>query len=84
MLNQEGYSPAALQMKVEISMDQRMWATRMTKHVMEMSKHLQTRLLDLMQTRLLPSDENDCVALRKNKKHKIAAASFLEEEKVSK
>ncbi|WCJ36239.1 Transducin/WD40 repeat-like superfamily protein [Euphorbia peplus] len=76
---EEGSTPAALQMKLETSINHRMWATRMTKHVMEMNKHLQTRLVDLMQTRLLRDTENDSATARKNKKHKITTPSFLEE-----
>ncbi|XP_065873369.1 protein ROOT INITIATION DEFECTIVE 3-like isoform X2 [Euphorbia lathyris] len=68
---EEEYTSAALQMKLETSINHRMWATRMTKHVMEMNKHLQTHLVDLMQTRLLRNTENDSATTRKNKKHKI-------------
>ncbi|KAL4363459.1 hypothetical protein GQ457_04G015200 [Hibiscus cannabinus] len=46
-------TPAMLQMKLERSIDDRLWVTSMTKHVMEINKHLQSRLLDLMQCRLL-------------------------------
>ncbi|KAK8695056.1 hypothetical protein V6N13_072598 [Hibiscus sabdariffa] len=46
-------TPAMLQMKLERSIDDRLWVTSMTKHVMEISKHLQSRLLDMMQCRLL-------------------------------
>ncbi|KAJ0049020.1 hypothetical protein Pint_15698 [Pistacia integerrima] len=77
-LQQEG-TPAAMQMKVETSIDYRTWATRMTKHVMEMNKHLQSRLLDLMQCRLLWSREADSPATRNRKKLKIESLSPTEE-----
>lgn len=72
---QEEHTPAALQMKLETSVDHRMCATRMTKHVMEMNKHLQSRLLDLMQNRLLWSAEDDSPTARKSKKLKIESPS---------
>lgn len=56
---QEEFSPAAMQMKLETSLEHRMWATRMAKHVMEMNTHLQTRLLDLMQSGLLRSTSTE-------------------------
>ncbi|KAF5730940.1 protein ROOT INITIATION DEFECTIVE 3-like isoform X3 [Tripterygium wilfordii] len=63
-------TPAAMQMKVETTMDNRMWATRMTKHVMEMNKHLQSRLLDMMQCRLYWPTEMDSSAINSSKKKK--------------
>ncbi|OMO84068.1 hypothetical protein CCACVL1_11024 [Corchorus capsularis] len=53
--NSEREKSAALtmQLKVEKSIDERKWVTSMTKHVMEMNKHLQSRLLDMVQWRLL-------------------------------
>ncbi|KAF2311466.1 hypothetical protein GH714_024057 [Hevea brasiliensis] len=78
---EEAHTPAALQMKLETSIDNRMWATRMTKHVMEINKHLQSRLLDLMQNRLLWSAEDDSPTARKSKKLKIGSPS-LEGEKL--
>ncbi|VVA21756.1 PREDICTED: WD [Prunus dulcis] len=56
---EEEFSPAAMQMKLETSLEHRMWATRMAKHVMEMNTHLQTRLLDLMQSGLLRSTSTE-------------------------
>lgn len=50
-------TPAAMQMKVERSMHDRMRATSATRHVLEMNTHLQSRLLNLMQCRLLWSNE---------------------------
>ncbi|KAF5476578.1 hypothetical protein F2P56_003315 [Juglans regia] len=64
-------TPAAMQMKVETCIENRMWATRMTKHVMEMNKHLQSRLLDLMQCRLLWPTEIDSTTSKKTKKLKV-------------
>ncbi|KAG2678577.1 hypothetical protein I3760_11G008900 [Carya illinoinensis] len=62
---------AAMQMKVETCTENRMWATRTTKHVMEMNKHLQSRLLDLMQCRILWPTEIDSSTSKKRKKLKI-------------
>ncbi|XP_050222974.1 protein ROOT INITIATION DEFECTIVE 3-like [Mercurialis annua] len=77
---EEGYTPAALQMKVETNIDHRIWAASMTRHVMEMNKHLQSRLLDLMQIRLLrDTEDDDANTTRKNKRVKIETP--LEEEK---
>ncbi|KAG6634969.1 hypothetical protein CIPAW_11G009300 [Carya illinoinensis] len=64
---------AAMQMKVETCTENRMWATRTTKHVMEMNKHLQSRLLDLMQCRILWQTEIDSSTSKKRKKLKIGS-----------
>ncbi|PIA63831.1 hypothetical protein AQUCO_00201277v1 [Aquilegia coerulea] len=45
-------TPEAIQMKVDTIVERRLWATSMAKHVTEMNKHLRSRLLDLMQSRL--------------------------------
>lgn len=79
MFGQLEGTPAAMEMKVETSTDYRTWATRMTKHVMEMNKHLQSRLLDLMQCRLLRSREADLPATRNKKKLKIESLSPSDE-----
>ncbi|RQP00814.1 hypothetical protein POPTR_015G093300v4 [Populus trichocarpa] len=76
-------TPAAMQMKVETSMDHRTWARRMTNHVMEMNSHLQSRLLDLMQTRLLLATENDSPTTGKSKKLKIESPPLQQQEKIS-
>ncbi|KAJ4838481.1 hypothetical protein Tsubulata_021076 [Turnera subulata] len=76
-------TPAAMQMKVETNMDHRAWAIRMTNHVMEMNKHLQSRLLDLMQIRVFRTRDTDLTTAIKNKKLKIESPA-LEVEKVSK
>ena len=68
-------------MKLETSIENRMWAARMTKHVMEMNKHLQSRLLDLMQNRLLLSA--DPTTPRKRKKPMIESSRIQEEEEKS-
>ena len=65
-------------MKLETSIENRMWAARMTKHVMEMNKHLQSRLLDLMQNRLLLSA--DSTAARKRKRAMLESSRIQEEE----
>lgn len=69
-LEQKAWGPSATQMKLETSIEKRMWATRMAKHVMEMNKHLQSRLLDLMQSRFLRSTEIDSPPTTKTKKRK--------------
>ena len=60
-LGQREQTPAMMQMKLEKSIDDRMWVTSMTKHVMEMNKDLQSRLLDIMQCphehRLIPEEK---------------------------
>ncbi|CAK7336679.1 unnamed protein product [Dovyalis caffra] len=80
---QQGQTPAAMQMKVETSMDHRTWARRMTNHVVEMNRHLQSRLLDLMQIRLLLATENDSPTTGKSKKLKIEISPPPQEEKTS-
>lgn len=69
---QHGRTEAALQMKLETSMENRLWAIRMTKHVMEINKHLQTRLLDLTQCRLLRPDS---ASTQMSKKLKVEYSS---------
>ena len=75
---QQECTPGAIQMKLETSIENRMWAARMTKHVMEMNKHLQSRLLDLMQNRLLLSA--DSTAARKRKRAMLESSRIQEEE----
>ncbi|KAI9108783.1 hypothetical protein K1719_020088 [Acacia pycnantha] len=58
----------AMQMKVETSIENRVWATKMAKHVMEINKYLQSCLLDLMQQRLL-EEETKGKAKKKTKVH---------------
>ncbi|CAL5444452.1 unnamed protein product [Camellia sinensis] len=48
-----GETTAAMEMMVETRLESEAWATRMGKHVMEMNKNLQSRLLDMMQCQLL-------------------------------
>ncbi|CAL1389069.1 unnamed protein product [Linum trigynum] len=67
-----------MQMKIETIMGQRMWATQMTNHVMEMNKHLQSRVLDLMQVRLLLAGNN--ATSGKNKKLVTESKAPSEEE----
>ncbi|XP_057971225.1 protein ROOT INITIATION DEFECTIVE 3-like isoform X2 [Malania oleifera] len=76
---EKGQTPAVMQMEVETSVENRMWATRMTKHVMEMNRHLQSRLLDLMQSRLLLPPNIDSLTARKRKKLKIESSPMGEE-----
>ncbi|KAK3040631.1 hypothetical protein RJ639_026952, partial [Escallonia herrerae] len=71
LLNQQildlesGTTPEAVQMKVDTAIENRLWATRMTKHVMEMNKHLQTRLLDLVECRLSETPRSETLADKK-------------------
>ncbi|CAL5444439.1 unnamed protein product [Camellia sinensis] len=53
-----GETTAAMEMMVETRLESEAWATRMGKHVMEMNKHLQSRLLDMIQCRLLQQPSN--------------------------
>lgn len=78
---QQEQTPAAMQMKVETSMDHRTWARRMTNHVMEMNRDLQSRLLDSIQIRLLLASGNDSRATGKSKKLKIESPPPLQQEK---
>ncbi|XP_058226358.1 protein ROOT INITIATION DEFECTIVE 3-like [Rhododendron vialii] len=79
---ENGGTPAAIQMMVETSIESQAWAARMTKHVMEMNKHLQSRLLDMMQCRLLqdPPDASSSAAIRKRKKTNFESLSLRGEE----
>ncbi|GLT48462.1 hypothetical protein SLA2020_220850 [Shorea laevis] len=56
--SEQQQTPTAMQMKVDRSMSDRIWATSMTKHVMEINRHLQSRLLNLMESRLSWPNEN--------------------------
>ncbi|XP_006845212.3 protein ROOT INITIATION DEFECTIVE 3 isoform X2 [Amborella trichopoda] len=57
-------TPEAVQMRVETMVEQRLWAAAMTKQLTTMNKHLQSRLLDLAQGRLL-DDSNSTTRKRK-------------------
>ncbi|GMY15092.1 protein ROOT INITIATION DEFECTIVE 3-like [Fagus crenata] len=74
-------TPEAVQMKVETCIENRMWATRMTKHVMEMNKHLQTRLLDLMECRMFWPTEIDIPTSKKREIIKFESSLLQGEEK---
>ncbi|KVI06183.1 G-protein beta WD-40 repeat-containing protein [Cynara cardunculus var. scolymus] len=58
LLNQQildlevGRTPEAIQLKVETNIESRLLISNMTKHVMEMNNHLQSRLLDLTRHRI--------------------------------
>lgn len=65
---QKEWTPDAMQMKVETSLEHRIWAMKMAKHVMEMNKHLQSRLLDLMHSRFFWSRENESHTTKRRKK----------------
>ncbi|KAF5932968.1 hypothetical protein HYC85_029139 [Camellia sinensis] len=63
-----GETTAAMEMMVETRLESEAWATRMGKHVMEMNKHLQSRLLDLMQCRLLQQPSNVSITTVRRKR----------------
>lgn len=67
---QEEQTPVMLQTKLEKNIDDRLWVTSMTKHVMEISKHLQCRLLDMMQCRLV-CNPYEADSSPKKRRHKI-------------
>ncbi|KAJ8752010.1 hypothetical protein K2173_001036 [Erythroxylum novogranatense] len=79
---QQGQSPGALEMKVDINIENRIWALSMAKHVIEMNKHLQSRLLDMMQMRLFWGAESNSTSAKKSKKLKVEKPP-LETEKPS-
>lgn len=61
-------TPDSIQMKVDTSIENRVWATKMTKRMMEMNKHLQSRLLDLAECRLIEPAESKSSAQEQKKK----------------
>ncbi|GFZ17417.1 hypothetical protein Acr_26g0006870 [Actinidia rufa] len=67
---------ASMQMKAETSIESQAWATRMTKHVMQMNKHLQSRLLDMMQRRLLQQPPNASSTTNNRKRKKTNGGSL--------
>ncbi|KAI3896962.1 hypothetical protein MKX03_026721 [Papaver bracteatum] len=74
---EQGSTPAAIQMKVETNVENRLWATSMTRHMTDMNKHLQSRLLDLMQCRLVLTRNIDCPSGGKGKKLKAGTSPPL-------
>ncbi|XP_057831714.2 protein ROOT INITIATION DEFECTIVE 3 [Cryptomeria japonica] len=56
-LEQE-WSPEAIQMKVESSVENRMQATSMIKNLIEVNKNLQSKFLDMIQNRLCPKSDD--------------------------
>ena len=60
--------PAALEMKLETSVEKRRRAINMSKDVMEMNKNLQSNLLDMIETRLQSFPESDSRNGKKRKK----------------
>ncbi|KAL6996992.1 hypothetical protein U1Q18_007116 [Sarracenia purpurea var. burkii] len=66
---EKGDTPAAIQMMAETSVESRAQAMRMTRHVVQMSKHLQSRLLDMMECRLLQQQQPLVVARKRKKTH---------------
>ncbi|PSR89544.1 Protein ROOT INITIATION DEFECTIVE like [Actinidia chinensis var. chinensis] len=67
---------ASMQMKAETSIESQAWATRMTRHVMQMNKHLQSRLLDMMQRRLLQQPPNASSTTNNRKRKKTNGGSL--------
>jgi pre-rRNA-processing protein IPI3 len=51
-------SPEAVQMKVETSVENRMWATSMIKHLIKVNKSLRSKFLDMVQSRLYPKSDD--------------------------
>ncbi|KAI3499550.1 hypothetical protein L1887_35353 [Cichorium endivia] len=52
-----GRTPEALQLKLESNIESRFRITKITKHMIQMNSHLQTRLLDLTQHRILQNEK---------------------------
>lgn len=76
-------TPDAIQMKVDISIENRVWATKMTKHMMEMNKHLQSRLLDLAECRLIePAESKSSAKEQKKRKLKVDSLPLQGEEDI--
>lgn len=70
-------------MKVDTSIENRVWATKMTKHMMEMNKHLQSRLLDLAECRLIePAESKSSAKEQKKKKLKVDSLPLQGEEEI--
>eukprot|EP01018_Ginkgo_biloba_P032901 Gb_28843 [translate_table: standard] len=63
-LEQE-WSPEAIQMKVETSVENRMWATSMVKHLIKVNKSLQSKFLDMVQSRFCPKSDDHKTNKRK-------------------
>ncbi|KAI3919562.1 hypothetical protein MKX01_018385 [Papaver californicum] len=80
----QGSTSSAIQMKVETNAENRLWATSMTRHMTDMNKYLQSRLLDLMQCRLLLTPRIDCPSSGKGKKPKVGTSPPLRVELVGK
>ncbi|KAI3877050.1 hypothetical protein MKX03_004187 [Papaver bracteatum] len=74
---EQGSTPAAIQMQVGTNVEKRLWATSMTRHMTDMNKHLRSRLLDLMQCRLVLSPKIDCPSSGKGKKLKAGTSPPL-------
>lgn len=79
---QKEHTPASMEMKLEQRLEHRTWATRMAKHVMDMNRHMQSRLLDLMQSGFLwsRSTEMDSPSTKKRKTLTFKSPPLEEEE----
>ncbi|XP_064955585.1 protein ROOT INITIATION DEFECTIVE 3-like [Musa acuminata AAA Group] len=73
-LEREG-TPEALEMKVVAAVENRLWTSTVTKHMITINKHLQTRLLDMIQRRLCDNSELAHASTKKSKTKVLAAAS---------
>lgn len=73
-LQREG-TPEALEMKVVAAVENRLWTSTVTKHMITINKHLQTRLLDMIQRRLCDKSELARASTKKSKTKVLAAAS---------
>lgn len=73
-LQREG-TPEALEMKVVAAVENRLRTSTVTKHMITINKHLQTRLLDMIQRRLCDNSELARASTKKSKTKVLAAAS---------
>ncbi|KAG9447161.1 hypothetical protein H6P81_013289 [Aristolochia fimbriata] len=73
---EQGRTSEAIQMKVETSVENRLWAMSMTKHMSAMNNHLRSRFLDLMQYQL-PAHPD--LTIEKRKKQKSSDKEDLRE-----
>ena len=73
-LQREG-TPEALEMKVVAAVENRLRTSTVTKHMITINKHLQTRLLDMIQRRLCDNSELAHASTKKSKTKVLAAAS---------
>ncbi|KAM7471506.1 hypothetical protein LguiA_009689 [Lonicera macranthoides] len=68
MNRQRGTTPAAIQLKIETNIENRVSTMRMAKHMMEMNNRLRASLLKLAQSRLLQNAKNEKPTNKKRKR----------------